>query len=155
MRGQHADRDNYQVGYGKPPRNGGFHKGRSGNPRGKNLPALLVDALNEKVAATIDGERREITKREAVVTQLVSEAADANLRATNMLIDMLGEIERKADPVPGREKPVQPDRQRGGPTADRQAAPQHVQRLSLRSATGCSRTPPALAPAAQDAMAAD
>jgi len=31
----------------------------------ENLPALLVDALNEKVVATIDGERREITKREA------------------------------------------------------------------------------------------
>jgi hypothetical protein len=32
------------------------------------LPALLVDALNEKVIMTIDGERREITNREAVVT---------------------------------------------------------------------------------------
>src|SRR5271169_3544676 len=33
-------------------------------------PALLVHALDEKVVATIDGENREITKREAVVTQL-------------------------------------------------------------------------------------
>ena len=51
-----------------------FKKGQSGKPRGprpKNLPALLVDALNEKVIVTIDGERREITKREAVATQLV------------------------------------------------------------------------------------
>jgi len=47
-----------------------FRKGQSGNPGGrskKNLPALLADALNEPVFVTIDGERRKITKREAVV----------------------------------------------------------------------------------------
>jgi hypothetical protein len=38
-----------------------FKKGQSSSPRGprpKNLPALLVEALNERVAVTIDGERR-------------------------------------------------------------------------------------------------
>ena len=25
----------YEVGYGKPPRNAGFKKGQSGNPRGR------------------------------------------------------------------------------------------------------------------------
>jgi len=40
-----------------------------GGPRPKSLPALLVEARNEKVVATIDGQRREIAKREAVVTQ--------------------------------------------------------------------------------------
>jgi hypothetical protein len=42
-----------------------FKKGQSGNPRGprpKNLPALLVEALNETMVVTIDGERREIIK---------------------------------------------------------------------------------------------
>jgi hypothetical protein len=51
----------YQVGRGKPPVHTRFKKGQSGNPRGprpKNLPALLVEALNEKVTVTIDGERR-------------------------------------------------------------------------------------------------
>jgi hypothetical protein len=65
----------YEVGRGKPPVHSRFQKGQSGNPRRprpKNLPALLIEALNEKVIATIDGERREITKREAVVTQLVT-----------------------------------------------------------------------------------
>ena len=58
----------YAVGRGKPPVHIRFKKGQSGNPRGprpKNLPALLIEALNEKVVVTIDGERREITKREA------------------------------------------------------------------------------------------
>jgi hypothetical protein len=65
----------YEIGRGKPPVHTRFKKGQSGNPRGprpKNLPALLIEALNEKVTVTIDGERREITKREAVATQLVN-----------------------------------------------------------------------------------
>jgi hypothetical protein len=89
----------YQVGRGKPPVHSRFKKGQSGNPRGsrpKNLPALLVDALNEKMVVTIDGERREITKREVVATQLVNESTRANLRATKMLTDMLKDAEKKA-----------------------------------------------------------
>jgi hypothetical protein len=64
------------------------------------LPALLIEALNEKVVVTIDGERREITKREAVVTQMVNESARANLRATKMLIDTLKDAEKKAGAAP-------------------------------------------------------
>ena len=42
----------YEVGRGKPPVHTRFKKGQSGNPRGpcpKNLPALLVAALDEPV----------------------------------------------------------------------------------------------------------
>src|SRR6516162_7871303 len=79
----------YDVGRGKPP-----------GPRPKSLPALLVDALDEEVVATIDGARREITKREAGVIQLVNEAAGADLRATKLLIDMLKDVEKKAAMTP-------------------------------------------------------
>ena len=97
------DKRDYEVGRGKPPVHTRFKKGQSGNPRGprpKNLPALLVDALNEKVVVTIDGERQEITKREAIVTQLVNESTRANLRATKMLTDMLKDAEKKAGAAP-------------------------------------------------------
>jgi Family of unknown function (DUF5681) len=57
---------------------------------------LLIEALDEPVTATIDGERREITKREAVVTQLVNKSAAADLPATKMLVDMLKDAEKKA-----------------------------------------------------------
>ena len=96
----------YEAGRGKPPVHSRFKKGQSGNPRGprpKNLPALLVDALNEKVVVTIDGERREITKREAVATQLVNKSTGADLRATKMLIDTLKDAETKADAAPAPE----------------------------------------------------
>jgi len=89
----------YKVGPGKPPLHTRFKKGQSGNPDGrrpKNLSTLLADALNEKVYVTIDGKRRRITKREAIVTQMVNKSTSADLRATKMLIDMLKGVEQKA-----------------------------------------------------------
>ncbi len=97
------DDHDYKVGPGKPPLHTRFRKGQSGNPGGrsqKNLPALLVDALNEPVFVTIAGSRRKITKREAVIHQLVNKSADADLRATKMLIDMMKDVEQKAGAAP-------------------------------------------------------
>ena len=97
------EQDEYRVGRGRPPLHTRFKKGRSGNPRGprrKDLPALLLAALNEPVTIDKDGRRRRISKREAIVAQLVDKSADADLRATKMLIDMLKDIERKVAPPP-------------------------------------------------------
>src|SRR5215469_5129494 len=97
----------YKVGPGRPPLHTRFKKGQSGNPRGprsKNLLALLVAALNEPVVVTRGGESHWITKREAVVAQLVDKSAGADLRATKMLIDMLKDIEKRAGTAPAPEK---------------------------------------------------
>src|SRR5262249_22825984 len=94
--------------------------------RAKNLPALLAAALNEKVTVTENGKRRQVTKR--VIARLVKKSASAELRATKMLIDMLRDIENRAE-QPGWEIPVQPDRQRGDAAADLVVTPQYVQRL--------------------------
>src|SRR5271169_3279659 len=93
----------YEIGYGKPPVGRRFQKGQSGNPRGprrKDLSALLVAALNEPVYTTIDGHRRKITKREAIIKQMVDKSAEADLRATKMLFDMMKEVEQKAGTAP-------------------------------------------------------
>ena len=100
-----ADSD-YKVGPGKPPLHTRFKKGQSGNPLGrqaKNLPALLIEALNQPVAITENGCRRKVTKREAVIAQLVDKSAAADLRATKMLLDILKDIERQAGKAPARE----------------------------------------------------
>ena len=96
----------YKVGRGRPPLHTRFKKGQSGNPRGprpKNLPALLVAALNQPVVVTVDGESRRITKREAVIAQLVDKSTGADLRATKMLIDILKDIEKRAGVAPPAE----------------------------------------------------
>jgi len=103
------DEHDYKVGPDKPPLQTRFKKGQSGNPGGrrkKQLPALLADALDEPVFVTIDGERRQITKREAIVHQLVNKSTTADLRATKMLFDMMKEAEQKADAVAPAEKNV-------------------------------------------------
>ena len=103
------DEQDYKVGPGRPPLHTRFRKGQSGNPGGrrkKQLPALLADALNETVFVTIDGERREISKREAIVHQLVNKSTTADLRATKMLFDMMKDAEQKAGAaVPPPEPP--------------------------------------------------
>ena len=69
-------------------------------PRRQELAALLVDAVNERTFVTIDGRRRSITKREAIVTQMVDKSASADLRATKMLIDMMRDVEHKTGGAP-------------------------------------------------------
>ena len=89
----------YKLGSGRPPLHTRFKKGQSGNARGrrtKSLPASLADALNETVVVTIDGRRRKITKREAILAQMVDKLASADLRATKMLIGLMKDVEHKA-----------------------------------------------------------
>jgi Family of unknown function (DUF5681) len=92
----------YVVGYGKPPLHTRFRKGRSGNPSGrprgrKNMSTLLSDALNGLVIVVDNGRRKKITKREAIVTQLVNKSASADLKATQIVLSMLRDVESQAD----------------------------------------------------------
>ncbi len=85
--------------YGLEPR---FQKGRSGNPNGrprgrKNMSTLLSDALNGSVIVVENGRRKKITKREAIVTQLVNKSAAADLKATQIVLAMLRDVESQAD----------------------------------------------------------
>ena len=92
----------YEVGYGKPPRRTRFKKGQSGNPRGrpsgsKSLRTVVSEALNELVIVTDNGKHRKITKREAIVTQLVNRSATADWRAVKILLDILRDIEGQTE----------------------------------------------------------
>ena len=94
----------YEVGYGKPPRHTRFAKGQSGNPRGrprgaKNFTTLLEEALNEPVTVTENGGRRKVSKRQAIVTQLVNRSATADFRAIKILFEIVRENERQTEPA--------------------------------------------------------
>lgn len=93
----------FEVGYGKPPRHTRFKTGRSGNPRGRrpgsrNLSTLLGEALNEPVIVAENGGRRKISKREAIIKQLVNQSAQGDWRAAKLLLDILQDIERRTEP---------------------------------------------------------
>jgi hypothetical protein len=87
-----ADRDrDYDVGYGKPPRHTRFKKGRSGNPKGrpkgaKNSTTLLNEALSEPVVITHNGRRKTVSKKQAIMMQIVNKAASGDHRAIQLLL---------------------------------------------------------------------
>ena len=96
--------EDYEVGYGKPPRHTRFAKGQSGNPRGrpcgaKNFNMLLEEALDETVTVTENGGRRKVSKRQAIVTQLVNRSATADFRAIKLLFEIVRDIERYTEPA--------------------------------------------------------
>jgi hypothetical protein len=100
----HEKTGDYEVGYGKPPRHTRFAKGQSGNPRGrpcgaKNFTTLLEEALNEPVTVTENGGRRKVSKRQAIITQLVNRSATADFRALKLLFDIVRDIERQTEPA--------------------------------------------------------
>ena len=93
----------YEVGYGRPPRHTRFEPGRSGNPRGrppgsKNLSSLLQKALDEPAVVVENNRRRRIAKREAIVTQFVNQSAKGDLKATQLLLSILLDLESRAEP---------------------------------------------------------
>jgi Family of unknown function (DUF5681) len=88
----------YDIGYGKPPRDSQFGKGHSGNPRGrpkgsKNLSTLLDSALNERVIVSENGKRKRISKREAILKQLVNKAASGDPKSIHMLLTEIRLVE--------------------------------------------------------------
>jgi hypothetical protein len=96
----------YDIGYRKPPRQRQFRKGQSGNPNGrakgsKSLAALIKSALNETVAVTQNGQRKKITKLEAMTTQLANKGASGDPKATQLLLGMIQLFEARAD-TPGQ-----------------------------------------------------
>jgi hypothetical protein len=93
----------YEVGYSKPPRLRRFEPGQSGNPRGrppgsKNLSSLLSKALDEPVIVVENNRRRKIAKRQAIVTQFVNQSAKGDLKATQLLLSILRDLESRGEP---------------------------------------------------------
>src|SRR6202140_2181750 len=89
---------NYDVGYGKPPRHSRFEKGHSGNPRGRakgsrNLSTLLDSALDERVIVSENGKRKRISKREAILKQLVNKTASGEPKSIQMLLTEIRLVE--------------------------------------------------------------
>jgi len=81
-------KDDYEVGYARPPRRTQFKQGSSGNPRGrprgsKNLATIVRQVLDARVAVRENGRVRTISKREALFAQLVHEGLGGTFARSN------------------------------------------------------------------------
>ena len=88
----------YAVGYSKPPKATQFKKGQSGNLRGRpkgaaNFATVLEQALKDKVIVNDNGDRRAISKLEALVTQMVNKAISGDGRARQQTLGVLHILE--------------------------------------------------------------
>ena len=89
----------YTVGFGKPPSERRFQKGRSGNPKGrpkgsKNLATIVLKESRQKVRINSSRGTRAVTKAEATVMQIANKSIQGDLRAARDFIDL---IERSED----------------------------------------------------------
>lgn len=88
MSKQHQD---YDVGYGKPPKSGQFKKGQSGNPKGrpkgaKGVKASLKRELESSITVRERGRVIKLSKAEVLAKGLVGDALKGDPKARMELL---------------------------------------------------------------------
>jgi hypothetical protein len=84
------DGDDYEVGFGKPPKHTRFRKGQSGNPKGrpkgsKNLATDLGEEMRERIRIRENGKVVKITKQRAIIKSIIAKAVTGVPRAVDLV----------------------------------------------------------------------
>jgi len=93
-------KNDYEVGYGKPPKAKRFVKGKSGNPYGRppsclpkgppvNFTDTLMKELDAPITMTEGGRPKRISKQRALIKNLVKCAIDGSSGATARLFKLV------------------------------------------------------------------
>jgi hypothetical protein len=86
--------DEYEVGYGKPPKDSQFKKGQSGNKRGrpkgvKNLKTEVMEELTEMVKMRVGDRALRISKQRALLKLMWLKGMKGDSRSLNSLLGLL------------------------------------------------------------------
>jgi hypothetical protein len=97
----------YEVGYGRPPKHTQFKPGQSGNAKGrprksKELHKLIQAELDTTIPVNEAGREKRITKREAIIKQLVNRAIKGDAKASQFVLAHL-EKHREVEPFASTE----------------------------------------------------
>lgn len=96
-----GSKDDYEVGYRKPPKESQFEKGVSGNPTGRpkkprDLDAAFFREANSLVTITENGRQIRVPKHEVVIKQVVNNAMKAMPAALKMYFALYPQAFEKA-----------------------------------------------------------
>lgn len=86
--------DDYEVGYGKPPKYTRFQKGRSGNPSGKrkgteSVKAVVMQVLDQRIPVRKNGKLTRVTNRRAIVLKELQLAQQGDRAARKTIFDLM------------------------------------------------------------------
>lgn len=91
-----------ESGYKNPPKHSRFQKGCSGNPAGrpkgsKNTLKLLDAVLEQKIKIQQEGKTVSITKKQAMLMQLVNAAVKGEIKAIAALFPYMIQMDMKEE----------------------------------------------------------
>ena len=86
------NKNDYEVGYKRPPVHTRFRKGVCPNPAGRpkgstNLKKDFLEELSERVPVTEGGKRKKHSKQRVTIKALVNKAMTGDVRAATMVIE--------------------------------------------------------------------
>ncbi|MGJ8606264.1 MAG: DUF5681 domain-containing protein [Marivita sp.] len=94
--------NDYEVGYGKPPKSGAFKKGQSGNLKGRpkgtrNFQTELQRILYSRVTVTVGGKPKSVSVVEASLMRLREKALKGDQKALEIILGFARESSNASD----------------------------------------------------------
>jgi hypothetical protein len=96
--------DDYEIGYGKPPKTTQFKKGQSGNRRGrprgsKNHKTILLKELLEPITLNINGKPTKMPTFQAMIKRLKARALnEGDIKSISYLLKEFATLEAAEEP---------------------------------------------------------